>query len=141
MASLGLVGVQFHDLRHAGGQAVASITYSAYTAYMINALGELIKRKRAELGLSQAQLGRRVGVSQVAISEWERGVVQPSKPLELATAIGVSKEELKEVIAAGFISKDRVEQEIRQEQRLSWEAREALVTVYRYMLKGAAGPA
>lgn len=41
--------------------------------------GEIIRRKREELGLSQAQLGNRVGISQPAIKKIESGDSRHSK--------------------------------------------------------------
>lgn len=40
-------------------------------------LGDRIRQKREELGLTQAQFGRRIGVSKVAVSDWERDVYAP----------------------------------------------------------------
>ena len=38
--------------------------------------GALIRRLRRELGLTQLQLAGRLGVSDKAVSKWERGVSQ-----------------------------------------------------------------
>lgn len=40
-------------------------------------IGSLIKELRLERGLSQAELGKKIGVSQKAIDYWERGVNEP----------------------------------------------------------------
>jgi transcriptional regulator with XRE-family HTH domain len=40
--------------------------------------GDLLKEARLRAGLTQEQLGRRVGRSQSAIARWETGRVQPS---------------------------------------------------------------
>lgn len=37
-----------------------------------------IKKRRWDLGISQAELGERVGVSQGKIGDWERGTQSPS---------------------------------------------------------------
>ena len=41
-------------------------------------LGDLIRRRRLELGLSQEQLGKRFGVGRGTIRQWERDACQPS---------------------------------------------------------------
>ncbi|MBI1796284.1 MAG: transcriptional regulator [Candidatus Eisenbacteria bacterium] len=41
-------------------------------------LGERLRAKRLELGLSQEAVGRRFGVSRAAVHRWERGEVIPS---------------------------------------------------------------
>jgi transcriptional regulator with XRE-family HTH domain len=38
-------------------------------------LGELIKKKRLEKGLTQEELGRLLGVQKAAVSKWEKGRV------------------------------------------------------------------
>ena len=43
---------------------------------MVN-IGKKIKELRLEMGLSQMQLGKLVGVSQKAIDYWERAVNEP----------------------------------------------------------------
>ena len=40
-------------------------------------IGERIKEYRLEKGLSQAQLGKSIGVSQKAVDYWERSVNEP----------------------------------------------------------------
>lgn len=58
--------------------------------------GELIARKRKELGLSQAELAERIHVTDKAISRWETGRGAPAvENLEpLAQALGLSVSEL-----------------------------------------------
>jgi len=45
----------------------------------VHGVGERIRVRREALGLTQDQLGRRVGVSFVTVSRWERGVVPPRR--------------------------------------------------------------
>ena len=40
-------------------------------------IGEKIKELRKEKGLSQAELGKAIGVSQKAVDYWERGINEP----------------------------------------------------------------
>lgn len=40
--------------------------------------GDLLREARRRAGLTQIQLGRRLGLSQSAIARWERGDVKPS---------------------------------------------------------------
>ena len=37
-----------------------------------------IRSRRLEIGLSQEELAKKLGVNQTAISQWERGVALPS---------------------------------------------------------------
>ena len=39
-------------------------------------VGERIKKSRQELGLSQAQLAKAVGISQESVRKWENGEIQ-----------------------------------------------------------------
>ena len=41
-------------------------------------LGERIRLARLQAGLTQKELGSQIGVSTVTISDWERGVTQPT---------------------------------------------------------------
>lgn len=58
--------------------------------------GEIIQRRRAELGLTQAQLAERIGRTSSTVQRWERGVATPPKSLlpTLATALQVSERDL-----------------------------------------------
>lgn len=38
-------------------------------------IGEIIKKKRLELNLTQAQLGEKLGVGAAAVNKWEQGIV------------------------------------------------------------------
>lgn len=51
-------------------------TYMYYSGYVIS--GDLIKEARKRAGLTQVELGTRLGKSQSAIARWERDDVQPS---------------------------------------------------------------
>jgi transcriptional regulator with XRE-family HTH domain len=42
-------------------------------------IGTQLKRRRLELHLFQADLAKRLGVSAVSVSNWERGAIQPSR--------------------------------------------------------------
>ena len=55
-------------------------------------LGERVRAARLQAGMTQRQLGEQVGVSNVSISDWERGISQPSITLlwQLASTLGVS---------------------------------------------------
>lgn len=55
-------------------------------------IGAFIAQKRRELGLTQAQLGGMLGVSDKAVSKWERGVCLPDVSLyqPLCETLGVS---------------------------------------------------
>ncbi len=58
--------------------------------------GNYLYEKRTEKGLSQAELGAMLGVSNKAVSKWESGAAKPqtAKLLRLAELLGVSVEEL-----------------------------------------------
>ena len=64
-------------------------------------LGVKIERARKKLGMSQAELGQRVGVTQTAVCRWESGAKQPSLSnlLKLSKALDVPMDELLNDIA------------------------------------------
>jgi transcriptional regulator with XRE-family HTH domain len=63
---------------------------------MDNELGSRVARRRKELGMSQAELGRRVGVKQQTIASLETGGVRRGTRLhEIATALHVNIEWLR----------------------------------------------
>ncbi len=51
-------------------------TYVYYTSHMVS--GDLIKEARLRAGLTQAELGARLGKAQSVIARWERDDVSPS---------------------------------------------------------------
>lgn len=55
-------------------------------------IGERIKEARTDLKLSQESLGKRLGVSREAVSQWERGDSEPtpSRVVEIAQALNCS---------------------------------------------------
>jgi putative transcriptional regulator len=63
---------------------------------MAERLANGIKDKRAELGLTQAELAERVGVTRKTVNTVENGVFTPSATLaiKLGQALGVSVEQL-----------------------------------------------
>ena len=55
-----------------------------------------IRNRRLEIGLSQEELAKKLGVNQTAISQWERGVALPSceKLPEISKALCCKIDEL-----------------------------------------------
>lgn len=59
--------------------------------------GEIIKTHRLRLGLSQRELGEKVGVNKAAVQKWESGAVQNIKKhtiIQLSEIFGISPNEL-----------------------------------------------
>jgi putative transcriptional regulator len=63
---------------------------------MPDRLGNRLKDKRGELGLTQAELAEQVGVTRKTVNTVENGVFTPSATLaiKLAQALGLTVEEL-----------------------------------------------
>ena len=59
-----------------------------------------LKDLRHRAGLTQIELGKKLNVSNAAVSNWERGVNQPLRKYRrlLALALEVCEEELREVL-------------------------------------------
>ena len=59
-------------------------------------IGRFIAECRKEKKLSQLQLAERLGITDKAISKWERGISKPSSSimLELCEILGISVNEL-----------------------------------------------
>jgi len=76
------------------------------------AFGERLRRLRKAKGLTQSELGERVGVSLRALSGYERGECEPSVHLlaPLAQHLGVSLEELLGVAPVKGIEKAGISQ-------------------------------
>jgi len=65
---------------------------AAYDAARIRfELGEAVRRRREELGLTQAQLAERAGLKQPAVARFEAGGTMPTIPMleRLAAALGM----------------------------------------------------
>lgn len=62
----------------------------------INKIGSFISEKRKEKGMTQSQLAERLGVTDKAVSKWERGIGYPDIMLviSLADALGITATEL-----------------------------------------------
>ena len=73
------------------------------------AFGNLVTKLRTELGFSQFQLGKLIGVSDKAVSKWENGNAKPriATCCRLADILGVSLDEL--LSAAGYARKTQME--------------------------------
>ncbi|WP_206793996.1 helix-turn-helix domain-containing protein [Amycolatopsis sp. MtRt-6] len=101
----------------------------------MSAIGTLIRENRLRLGLTQAQLGGLVGRTQVAVSEWERGVALPScDGKDLAAALQISRDKLVAAVQSQMFDDDDVLRVLRQCD-LPKEQREALITIYQVMRK------
>jgi putative transcriptional regulator len=63
---------------------------------MAERLSNSIKERRAELGLTQAELAERVGVTRKTVNTVENGIFTPSTilALKLAEALGITVEQL-----------------------------------------------
>ena len=69
---------------------------SAATITLAERLANRLKDCRAELGVTQAELAERVGVTRKTVNTVENGIFTPSATLaiKLAQALGVSVEQL-----------------------------------------------
>lgn len=72
-------------------------------------IGQYIQKKRKELGLTQAELAEKLGMSNKSVSKWERGVCLPdvSVYMELCEILGIS---LNEFIAGEDIKAEEIVQ-------------------------------
>lgn len=57
---------------------------------------DAIKRRRQELGMSQADLARKLGITQIAVSKWENGDNYPksTRLRDVADALGCTVDDL-----------------------------------------------
>lgn len=69
----------------------------------VEVLGNKIKRAREDAGLSQEDLGKAVGVSREAVSNWESGksMPRPKRWRRLTEVIPITKETLRELASGG----------------------------------------
>ena len=70
-------------------------------------IGQYIQTKRKELGLTQAELAEKLGMSNKSVSKWERGVCLPdvSIYMDLCEILGIS---VNEFIAGEDLTDDRI---------------------------------
>lgn len=95
---------------------------------MTQALQDLVRRRRIELGMTQVELSERAGMSQEWASGVERGKIKHPRRdslLRLADALGISHAEI--VVAAGFApTRHAAHQLLEQEDDAAQDAVEAL---------------
>jgi putative transcriptional regulator len=101
---------------------------------MANELGNLIRSKRRAKGWTQAQLAQQLGTTQVAVSDWETGRTVPSKLKAAADLLGITEDDIRSAIAAR-ITDDPVQRELMATTKVSPDARDALLTLYREAVK------
>ena len=85
--------------------------------------------------MTQSQLGEQMGVTQVAVSDWENGKSLPRDFVGLKQALGIEPDEW----FATMLYNDPVVREIRSQTRLPVETRNALVTIYQKLLDASDG--
>lgn len=84
-------------------------------------IGEMIKAKRAELQLTQEQLGQKLGVTAQAVSKWEQGVSLPDTALlpGLCRVLSIPADTLLGLAEKNNDPWTRYEEQIRRVQALS----------------------
>ena len=62
----------------------------------MNRFGENLKQVRTEMGINQKQFAEMLQTTQQRVSEWERGVIEPtlSNIIKIIKVLGVTLEEL-----------------------------------------------
>ena len=66
-------------------------------------LGALVQSRRLSRGLTQRQLAAKIGVAEITVTRWERGLSSPY-PKQYPTimaALGITGEELDDVMRGG----------------------------------------
>jgi transcriptional regulator with XRE-family HTH domain len=67
------------------------------------ALGAWIRAARRQAGLSQVELAERLGLAQSSVSQWEKGITQPSTS-HMLTLLRMFPSSVAELIASGTTS-------------------------------------
>src|SRR6266536_2662288 len=104
---------------------------------------EVIRRRRTELGMSQADLGAAAGVDARQIRRYEAGQSQPvlSVAVAIADALGISISELALDSRPGVL-RDRpvnVADAVKADPSLDDSGRELLTAVYRWLVRQRRG--
>lgn len=81
-----------------------------------------LQARREALGLSQAELAQRLGVSQAIISAWENGTRSPRDPVDILT----------ELAELADLQRDMIDQTIDRIEGASAKLNNPRVTVYTY---------
>ncbi len=107
-------------------------------------ISEVIRRRRAELGISQADLSAAAGVDARQIRRYEAGQSQPlfSVAVAIAGALGISLSELAPNSHApprAYAPMVTVLDAVRVDPRLDENGRELLATVYRWLVRQRQG--
>jgi transcriptional regulator with XRE-family HTH domain len=102
---------------------------------MMKRAGALIRDRRKGLGLTQSQLGDQMGVTQVAVSEWENGRSLPRDLVGLKRVLSIEPDEWFATMAFD----DPVVRAVHGQIRLPVETRRALVTIYQQLLDASDG--
>ncbi len=107
-------------------------------------ISEVIRRRRAELGMSQADLGAAAGVDSRQVRRYETGQSQPlfSVAVAIAEALGISVSELAPNSHArphAYAPMVTVLDAVRVDPRLDDNGRELLATVYRWLVRQRQG--
>jgi transcriptional regulator with XRE-family HTH domain len=109
-------------------------------------MSKVIRRRRAELGISQADLGAAAGVDARQIRRYEAGQSQPalSVAVAIAKALGISLEELASNSRVGAKERSRaapvsVVDAVKADPGLDDSGRELLTTVYRWLVRQRRG--
>jgi transcriptional regulator with XRE-family HTH domain len=105
-------------------------------------LGMRIARFRKEKGFTQVELGKKIGLSQVLISDYERGRLRPNPEtiIKLAQALFVSTDELlgvKDTPSAGSKISLKTIRRLKKIEELPTSQQKALFKTIDTFLKGA----
>jgi transcriptional regulator with XRE-family HTH domain len=109
-------------------------------------MSEVMRRRRTELGMSQAELGAAAGVDPRQIRRYESGQSQPvlSVAVAIANALGLSVEEL--ALNSRNEAKERpratpasVIDAVKADPGLDDSGRELLTSVYRWLVRQRRG--
>jgi len=105
------------------------------------AFSERLRLLREEAGLSQAEIARRIGVDDSAISQWENGRRQPNLALakRLAGVFGVTLDFLVEDPDKSNTSISSLRVFLRASRRLTHEDLESLMAFTRFVAQAKPG--
>lgn len=108
---------------------------------VIHMYAERIRALRLSAGLSQQELGRRLGVSAVAVGKWERGQTQPDIPslTRMADIFGTTIDDLCDHAAAAPQESPNIQLMTRAFRQLTPQEQEKYLAVGRALFAHAFG--